>query len=79
MTQLAFAAERRAAAPCCGAPAVDRYFLPRRRSAAEPAARRGSCRMTGQTNTRTDRQTNGRTLDRFIEPVPPYYASTINR
>jgi len=52
-----FAAERRAAAPLLlDAGAVDRYVLPAGRSAAAVK--------------RWDRQTDGRTLDRCIDPAP---------
>ena len=61
------AAERRAVAPCCGAfaagrmaPAVvDQYLLTARRSAANPPHAAA-----------TDRRTDGRTPDRYIDPAP---------
>ena len=74
---LAFAAERRTAAPCCGAAAagrqvaiaVDRYFLPTRRSAANPPHARlrsndGTCRRTDAPS--------------FHRPCCAYYASSVN-
>jgi len=65
MTLPAFAAERRATAPLlCAAPAaVNRYFLPTRRSAA-------NLPLAAVAVNRWDRQTNRRTLDRFIDPAP---------
>jgi len=60
VTLLAFAAERRAAT----APAaVDRYLLPAGRPAANPQHD-------------ADRQTDGRTPDRCIDPALLYYVST---
>ena len=50
---------------CCQAPvpaAVDRYLLPTRRSAANPP-------HTVAAVDRQDRRTDGRTLDRFIDPA----------
>ena len=66
VTLLAFAAERRAAVPCCGAAAagrpataaVVRYLLA---LSSKPAARRACGRMLGQTS--------GRTPYRFIDPA----------
>ena len=61
--------------PCCGrhgdgrrccsapAPAIDRYLLAAGRSAANPPA-------TVTAVDWCDRQTDGRTLDRFIDPAP---------
>ena len=61
----AFAAERRAAAPCCcgaGRAAIDRYLLP----AGPTAANLPHAAAAGE----WDRQTDGRTPYRFIDPVP---------
>ena len=65
---LAFAAERRAGAPRCGAAAAGacrrRSIFPARTAlSSKPAARRGCGRMTGQTDGRTDgRSTVSQTL-----------------
>jgi len=56
MTLLAFAA---------AAAAVDRLFPACTALSCKPATRRGCGRMTRQ----TDRETDGRTLDRFINPA----------
>jgi len=60
MTLPAFAAERRAAGPGCGA--VDRY-LARTALSSKPAARRCCVRLTNG-------HMDGRTPDRFIDPDP---------
>ena len=65
MAWSAFAAERRAAAPCCGAvaggrpapAAVDRYA--RTALSSKSAARRCCGRMVGQTDGQMDRRTDG--------------------
>ena len=66
-----FGAERRAPVMprrCCWAPAaVYRYLLPGRRSAANPPhAAAAVVTMMG----RTDRQTDGRTPERYTDPAP---------
>ena len=58
MTLPAFAAER---VHCVLAVAVDRYLLQAPALSSKPEARRCCCRSTGQTN--------GRTPDRYIDPV----------
>jgi len=66
VTLHAFAAECRAAAPMllgAGHAAIDRYFLPAGRTAEN---RRSGVRRT---NDETDRQTDGRTPDRYIGPA----------
>ena len=75
MTLPEFSADRRAAAPlllsagaCCRRPqlaptAVDQYLLPSGRLAANPTAAVKSV-------DRWHRQTDGQTLDRFIDPAP---------
>jgi len=67
MTLPAFAAQRRAAAPGCGAvaagrPALSIDIFARTALSSKPAARRCSVRLMGQTD--------GRTPDRFIDPAP---------
>jgi len=67
MTLPAFAAERRAAAPLLlGAGAVDRYVLPAGRSAANPPHAAASVERWGR---QTDRETDGRTPDRCVDPA----------
>jgi len=67
MTLPAFAAERRAAAPMLlGAGAVDRYVLPAGRSAANPPHAAASDERWGR---QTDRETDGRTPDRCVDPA----------
>jgi len=65
MTLPAFAAERRAAAPLlltAGRAAIDRYLLPAGRTAANPRQRSAAGELW-------DRQTDGRTDDRYIVPA----------
>jgi len=79
MTLPSFAAERRAAVPCCSARlhvlrVVDagsrRSTSPARRALNnKPAGRICCCRLMGQTYGQTDRWT----LDRFIDPAPILY------
>jgi len=62
----AFAAERRAAASCCGAVAAGhRYLLPSR-GAQERTRRTPLLRSIDGTDGRTD----GRTPDRYVAPAP---------
>jgi len=78
-TLLAVTAERRAAAPCCGAAAtgrpaaavVGRYRLYSRRSAANPPHA-----AAARSNDRTDRRTDARP---FHRPCSAYYASSVNK
>jgi len=75
VTLLAFAADRRAAvAPLLQArgarTAVDRYRMPAGRSAANTPHAAAAV-------DRWDRQTDGRTLNRLIDPAA-YYASSVN-
>jgi len=71
VTLLAFAAERRAATPTAAgrpvAAADDRYFLPARRSAANPPH---TMAVVEWWDRQIDGQADGRTLDRFIHPAP---------
>ena len=71
VTLLAFAAERRAATTptAAGRPvaaADDRYFLPARRSAANPPH---TMAVVEWWDRQIDGQADGRTLDRFIHPT----------
>ena len=74
VTRLAFAAERRAAAPLCLGARGDRRcrsISPARTAlSSKPAACRGCGRVTGQTDRQADGQADGRTLDRFIDAAP---------
>jgi len=72
VTLLALAAERRAATRPVAA-AVDRQADPAHRAlSSKPATHCGCDRMMGPTD--------GRTLDRFIDPVPQfvYYATSVS-
>ena len=69
MTLLAFAAERRAVEHPAAA-VVDRYLLLAGPTAANPLQRRA-------TMGKTDRQTNGRTTYRYIDPAAYYVSSVI--
>jgi len=74
MTLPAFAAERRAAAPGCGAAAARRcpsISFARTALSSKPAARRCCVRLMGQTDGRTD----GRTPDRFIDLAAHRFSS----
>jgi len=64
---------RRSARPLlCAAPAaVNRYFLPTRRSAA-------NLPLAAVAVNRWDRQTNRRTLDRFIDPAPHIWRRVVS-
>jgi len=70
MTLPAFAEERRAAAPCCGAVAAVPYAL-----SIDISCPHGAQQQTRRTPLLlsidgTDRRTDGRTLDCFINPAP---------
>jgi len=60
------------AAQCmCQVPAINQYLLQMPKLGNKPATRCCcSCRQTGQTHEPMDRQTNGRTPDRYIDPAP---------
>ena len=65
VTLLAFAADRRAAAPLllsADRAAINRYLLP-------AGVRRTNVGTDEQTDERTDRQTDRRTPDRYIDPA----------
>jgi len=76
VTLLAFAAERRAAAPLLLGARRCRSISPARRAhSSKPAARRG---CGTRRNRQTDRRTDRRTPYRYIDPAA-YYASSVNR